>query len=76
MTRAVCVLQERRDGFLEDLDIWAKQSEEYCTYGDVSKIRLYLERAQDLDNKLQAAADTVSYCLPHSIYKLILKDSI
>ena len=49
----------RRERFIEELESYAKQVEEFTTFGDMSEIQRYLKKAQALDAKLQAAADKV-----------------
>jgi dynein heavy chain, axonemal len=44
---------------LEELESYAKQVDEFKTYGDMSDIPKYLKKAQTLDNKLQAASEKV-----------------
>ena len=45
---------------MEELESYAKQVEEFQTYGDMSEINRYLKKSQALDSKLQIAADKVS----------------
>lgn len=52
--------QLRRDRFIEELESYTKQVEEFSSYGEMSEIQKYLRKAQALDNKLQAAAEKVS----------------
>jgi len=56
----VCVNQLRRERFVEELESYAKQVDEFKTYGEMSEIPKYLKKAQSLDNKLQTASDKVS----------------
>jgi len=51
--------QLRRERFIEELDSYGKQVEEFQTCGDMAKIQKYLKKAQALDGKLQAASDKV-----------------
>ena len=44
---------------MEELDGYAKQVEEFQTYGDMAEIFRYLKKAQALDAKLQAAAEKI-----------------
>ena len=55
------ISQLRRERFVEDLESYAKQVEEFQYYGDMSEIVRYLKKAQALDAKLQAAADKVKF---------------
>ncbi|XP_067686354.1 dynein axonemal heavy chain 7-like [Haliotis asinina] len=52
-------LKLRRDRFVEELESFAKQVEEFQTFGDMADIQKYLRRAQSLDTKLQAAAEKI-----------------
>ena len=49
----------RRERFQEELDSYAKQVEEFQTFGDMNDIGKYLKKAQALDNKLTTAADKI-----------------
>ena len=51
--------QLKRERFTEELESYAKQAEEFQTYGDMSEMGKYLKKAQALDAKLQGAADKV-----------------
>jgi len=53
------IAQLRRERFVEDLENYGKQVEEFQTCGDMAEIQKYLKKAQTLDGKLQAAADKV-----------------
>jgi hypothetical protein len=57
-------MQLRRERFSEELESYAKQVEEFKTYGEMSEIPKYLKKAQTLDNKLQTAAEKVTVFLP------------
>ncbi|KAK7506434.1 hypothetical protein BaRGS_00002546, partial [Batillaria attramentaria] len=52
-------LKLRRERFSEELESYAKQMEEFQSFGDMQEIQRYLKKAQALDNKLQAAADKI-----------------
>lgn len=54
-------MQLRRERFTEELESYAKQMEEFQSFGDMQDIQRYLKKAQTLDNKLQAAADKVRF---------------
>ena len=45
---------------MEELESYAKQMEEFQSFGDMQDIQRYLKKAQALDTKLQAAADKVT----------------
>ena len=49
----------RRERFIEELENYAKQVEEFQTFGDLNEVGRYLKRAQALNGKLEAAADRV-----------------
>lgn len=49
----------RRERFQEELESYQKQVEEFSTYGDLNEINKYLKKSQNLDAKLQAAAEKV-----------------
>ena len=53
------MLQLKRDRFTEELESYAKQVEEFATYGEMTEVPRYLKKAQALDAKLQAAADKI-----------------
>ncbi len=57
------LLQLRKERFVEELESYAKQVEEFQTYGDMSEIQRYLKKARALDEKLQGAADKVKESL-------------
>ncbi|XP_006814570.1 dynein axonemal heavy chain 7-like [Saccoglossus kowalevskii] len=52
-------LKLRRDRFLEELDGYNKQLEEFQTFGDMTEIHRYLKKAQALNQRLEAAADKI-----------------
>lgn len=52
-------LKLKRDRFQEELESYAKQLEEFQTFGDMNEISRYLRKAQQLDSKLTAAADKI-----------------
>lgn len=52
-------LQLRRERFQEELEGYAKQVEEFQTFGEMNDIQKYLRKAQNLDSKLQTAAEKV-----------------
>lgn len=64
--------QLRRDRFIEELESYTKQVEEFSSYGEMSEIQKYLRKAQALDNKLQAAAEKVSMKRPLSVAQLYI----
>jgi len=55
----VIIGQMRRERFIEELEGYAKQLEEFERCGDMAEIQKYLKKAQTLDCKLQAASDKV-----------------
>lgn len=44
---------------MEELESYAKQAEEFHTFGDLQDVQRYLKKAQVLNAKLDAAADKV-----------------
>lgn len=44
---------------MEELESYAKQAEEFHTFGDLQDAPRYLKKAQVLNGKLDAAADKV-----------------
>lgn len=49
----------RRERFVEELDSYSKQLEEFQTFGDMSDVPKYLKKAQALNQRLESAADKV-----------------
>lgn len=49
----------RCERFVEELESYAKQVEEFYSYGDIQEVNRYLKKAQALNTKLDAAADKV-----------------
>lgn len=49
----------RRERFVEELESYQKQVEEFATYGDMNEIQKYLRKSQNLETKLAAAAEKV-----------------
>ncbi|XP_014666536.1 PREDICTED: dynein heavy chain 7, axonemal-like [Priapulus caudatus] len=52
-------LKLRRERFIEELDGYRKQLQEFQTYGDMSEIHKYCKKAQSLDAKLKTAAEKI-----------------
>lgn len=52
-------VQVRRERFVEELESYQKQVEEFATYGDMNEIQKYLRKSQNLETKLTAAAEKV-----------------
>uniref|UniRef100_A0A670HTF5 Dynein axonemal heavy chain 7 n=1 Tax=Podarcis muralis TaxID=64176 RepID=A0A670HTF5_PODMU len=50
-------LKMRCERFVEELESYAKQVEEFYSYGDLQEINRYLKKAQALNTKLDAAID-------------------
>lgn len=56
----VCLtFKVRRERFVEELESYQKQVEEFATYGDMNDIQKYLRKSQNLETKLTAAAEKV-----------------
>nr|XP_022323965.1 dynein heavy chain 7, axonemal-like isoform X6 [Crassostrea virginica] len=52
-------LKVRRERFIEELESYQKQVEEFTTYGDMNDIQKYLRKSQNLETKLTAAAEKI-----------------
>ncbi|XP_075385072.1 dynein axonemal heavy chain 7 [Tenrec ecaudatus] len=52
-------LKLRCERFLEELESYSKQAEEFYTFGDLQDVQRYLKKAQILNGKLDAAADKI-----------------
>ncbi|XP_066476619.1 dynein axonemal heavy chain 7 [Tiliqua scincoides] len=52
-------LKMRCERFVEELESYAKQVEEFYSYGDMQEVNRYLKKAQALNAKLDAAADKI-----------------
>ena len=61
----------RRERFVEELESYSKQLEEFQTFGDMQEIQRYLKKAQALNQRLESAADKV-WLLLHSTVKSLL----
>ena len=66
----------RRDRFIEEMESYTKQVEEFQSNGDMSEISKYLRKAQALDNKLQAAAEKVMYLNYEKSFFILTRYSI
>ncbi|KAI4544306.1 hypothetical protein MG293_004572 [Ovis ammon polii] len=52
-------LKLRCERFVEELESYAKQSEEFYSFGDLQDVQRYLKKAQTLNAKLDLAADKI-----------------
>ncbi|XP_053132763.1 dynein axonemal heavy chain 7 isoform X3 [Hemicordylus capensis] len=52
-------LKMRCERFVEELESYSKQVEEFYSYGDVQEVNRYLKKAQALNAKLDTAADKI-----------------
>ncbi|KAM6178382.1 dynein axonemal heavy chain 7 [Rhynchocyon petersi] len=52
-------LKLRCERFLEELESYSKQAEEFHSFGDLQDVQRYLKKAQTLHGKLDAAADKI-----------------
>ncbi|XP_070569551.1 dynein axonemal heavy chain 7-like isoform X2 [Ptychodera flava] len=52
-------LKLRRERFIEELDGYNKQLEEFQSFGDMTEIHRYLKKSQALHQRLEAAADKI-----------------
>lgn len=53
----------RRERFVEELESYSKQLEEFQSFGDMQEIQRYLKKAQALNQRLESAAEKVKYTL-------------
>ena len=49
----------RRERFVEELESYSKQLEEFQSFGDMQEIQRYLKKAQALNQRLESAAEKV-----------------
>ncbi|XP_030642423.1 dynein heavy chain 7, axonemal [Chanos chanos] len=52
-------LKLRRDRFVEELESYAKQVEEFVTFGELADLNKYLKKAQNLNSKLDIAVEKI-----------------
>nr|XP_058956956.1 dynein axonemal heavy chain 7-like [Pocillopora verrucosa] len=52
-------LKMRRERFVEELESYSKQLEEFQTFGDMQEIQRYLKKAQALNQRLESAAEKI-----------------
>ncbi|EDO45806.1 predicted protein [Nematostella vectensis] len=52
-------LKMRRERFVEELESYSKQLEEFQTFGDMSEVPRYLKKAQALHQRLETAAEKI-----------------
>ncbi|XP_012497096.1 PREDICTED: dynein heavy chain 7, axonemal [Propithecus coquereli] len=52
-------LKLRCERFVEELESYAKQAEEFYSFGDLQDVQRYLKKAQTLNGKLDLAADKI-----------------
>ena len=53
----------RRERFVEELESYSKQLEEFQSFGDMQEIQRYLKKAQALNQRLESAAEKVTSSL-------------
>ena len=53
-------LKMRRERFIEDLDSYSKQIEEFHSFGDMNEMNRYQKKAQALQTRLELAGEKVS----------------
>lgn len=53
------VLQERIEKFNIELDIYRSELDEFRKLGDINDIKIYAEKSQNLDDKLNEALETI-----------------
>lgn len=49
----------RRERFVEELESYSKQLEEFQSFGDMQEIQRYLKKAQALNQRLESASEKV-----------------
>lgn len=57
----------RRERFVEELESYSKQLEEFQTFGDMQEIQRYLKKAQALNQRLESAADKVCPAMKRTV---------
>lgn len=65
----------RRERFVEELESYSKQLEEFQTFGDMQEIQRYFKKAQALNQRLESAADKV-WSLLHSTAEPLHADTL
>lgn len=63
----------RRERFVEELESYSKQLEEFQSFGDMQEIQRYLKKAQALNQRLESAAEKVIITLQTLFYGKIAK---
>jgi len=53
------VLQERIENFNIELDIYRSELDEFRILGDINDIKIYAEKSQNMDDKLNEALETI-----------------
>lgn len=62
---SVCELQLYREHFVEELEKYDKEVEEFASFGDLSELSRYLEKSRALNAKLDQAMDKVPVLKRH-----------
>ena len=60
----------RRERFVEELESYSKQLEEFQSFGDMQEIQRYLKKAQALNQRLESAAEKVIITLQSVLFNL------
>lgn len=63
-------LQLRCERFVEELESYAKQVEEFLTFGEISELSKYLKKAQALNSKLETAMEKVVQCFMSNLLNI------
>ena len=64
-------LKLRRERFIEDLDGYYKQVEEFHSFGEMNDVQRYLKKAQALQSRLDMAAEKVCLTAIYFPYNFI-----
>ena len=64
----------RRERFVEELESYSKQLEEFQSFGDMQEIQRYLKKAQALNQRLESAAEKVITTLRTILRKKLLNE--
>jgi dynein heavy chain len=54
-----CFIQIRRDRFVQELESYEKQMEEFETFDDLLEVNRYLKRSQGLATRLEEATEKI-----------------
>ena len=71
MVPLLFLIQMRRERFVEELESYSKQLEEFQSFGDMQEIQRYLKKAQALNQRLESASDKVRLLLQTLLCKYL-----